>query len=103
MRLSWVRFPHPALDLSVLRRSAPQRTAVSSYGARSWSYDRWIETVVLWFSDVEGSTGGWAASGTGMLRALERHDEILRESIGRHGGVEFKHSGDGLLVTFPTV
>jgi predicted ATPase/class 3 adenylate cyclase len=66
------------------------------------SYCSLIETVVLLFTDVEGSTRGWAA-GPGMLRNLGRHDELLRAAIGRHAGVEFKHTGDGLCVTFPTV
>ena len=38
-----------------------------------------------------------------MLHALEQHDELLRAAIGRHAGVEFKHTADGLCVTFPTV
>jgi predicted ATPase/class 3 adenylate cyclase len=58
--------------------------------------------VVLLFTDVEGSTRAWA-SDPGMLRSLGQHDEILRAAIGGHGGVEFKHTGDGLCVTFPTV
>jgi predicted ATPase len=38
-----------------------------------------------------------------MLQSIGQHDEILRAAIGRHAGVEFKHMGDGLCVTFPTV
>jgi class 3 adenylate cyclase len=61
-----------------------------------------VETVVLYFTDVEGSTFAWA-SGAGMLRSLEEHDRVLRAAIARHAGVEFKHSADGLHATFPTV
>ena len=57
---------------------------------------------MLLFTDLEGSTRAWA-SDPGMLRSLEQHDEMLRAAIGRHAGVEFKHTGDGLCVTFPTV
>ena len=66
------------------------------------SYCSLIETVVLLFTDLEGSTRGWA-SDPGMLHNLGQHDELLRAAIGRHAGVEFKHTGDGLCVTFPTV
>src|SRR5512143_1098263 len=38
-----------------------------------------------------------------MLQSLARHDEVVRAAIGRHAGVEFKHRGDGLCVSFPTV
>jgi predicted ATPase/class 3 adenylate cyclase len=61
-----------------------------------------VETVVLLFTDVEGSTRAWE-SHAGMLRSLEQHDRILRAAIGAHSGVEFKHTGDGLCVSFPTV
>ena len=66
------------------------------------SYCSVIETVVLLFTDVEGSTRSWA-SDPGMLRNLGLHDELVRAAIGRHAGVEFKHTGDGLCVTLPTV
>ncbi len=61
-----------------------------------------METVVLLSTDVEGSTRAWATS-PGMVRSLERHDALLRESFAGHGGIEFKHTGDGLWATFPSV
>jgi predicted ATPase/class 3 adenylate cyclase len=61
-----------------------------------------VETVVLLFTDVEGSTRAWA-SNSGMVRSLERHDAMLRGAFDAHRGVEFKHTGDGLCATFPSV
>ena len=61
-----------------------------------------METVVLLFTDVEGSTRAWASS-PGMVRSLERHDATLRAAFAEHDGVEFKHTGDGLCATFPSV
>ncbi|HTN81826.1 MAG TPA: adenylate/guanylate cyclase domain-containing protein [Acidimicrobiales bacterium] len=61
-----------------------------------------METVVLLFTDVEGSTRAWATSPR-MVRSLERHDGLLREALAAHGGIEFKHTGDGLCATFPSV
>ena len=57
---------------------------------------------MLLFTDVEGSTRAWASDPL-MLQNLGQHDEILRTAICQHAGVEFKHTGDGLCVTFPTV
>ena len=61
-----------------------------------------METVVLLFTDVEGSTRAWATS-PDMVRSLDRHDAILRDAFARNGGTEFKHTGDGLSATFPSV
>ena len=58
--------------------------------------------MVLLFTDVEGSTRAWASS-PGMVRSLEQHDAILRTAFAAHEGVEFKHTGDGLCATFPSV
>ncbi len=57
---------------------------------------------MLLFTDMEGSTRAWA-SNPGMVGSLERHDAILRGAFDAHDGVEFKHTGDGLCATFPTV
>ncbi len=61
-----------------------------------------METVVLLFTDVEGSTRAWASS-RGMVRSLEQHDQILRTAFAANHGAEFKHTGDGLCATFPSV
>ena len=38
-----------------------------------------------------------------MVRSLELHDAILRGAFAAHEGIEFKHTGDGLCATFPSV
>ena len=53
------------------------------------SYCSRIETVVLLFTDVEGSSRAWA-SDPGMLHSMGQHDATLRAVFGRHAGVEFK-------------
>ncbi len=55
------------------------------------------------FTDIEGSTRLWDMHPDAMGRALNRHDEILRDAIAAEGGKSFKHTGDGLLAAFPTV
>jgi class 3 adenylate cyclase len=48
------------------------------------------------FTDVEGSTRRWEADPDGMRAALATHDAVLRAAIEAHGGVMFKHTGDGV-------
>jgi class 3 adenylate cyclase len=59
------------------------------------------DTVTLLFTDIVDSTGLAERIGDqrwiGVLRA---HDELVREQVGRHGGEEVKHHGDGFMVAF---
>ncbi|WP_366663729.1 ATP-binding protein [Mycobacterium asiaticum] len=52
------------------------------------------------FTDVEGSTRRWEADAEGMRAALAAHDQVLRQAIEAHGGVMFKHTGDGVCAAF---
>ena len=52
-------------------------------------------TVTFLFTDLEGSTRLWQEHPEAMKDALARHDEILREAIGVHGGHVVKMTGDG--------
>ena len=56
--------------------------------------------VTFLFTDVEGSTRRWEADADGMRIALAAHDEVLREAIESHGGLLFKHTGDGVCAAF---
>src|SRR5262249_39623963 len=56
--------------------------------------------VTFLFTDVEGSTRRWENDADGMRVALAAHDEVLRASIGAHGGWLFKHTGDGVCAAF---
>jgi adenylate cyclase len=33
---------------------------------------------------------------------VRRHDEIVRAALAAHGGREIKHTGDGIMASFPT-
>ena len=57
-------------------------------------------TVTFLFTDIEGSTGLWESAPAGMVVALERHDTLLRDAIGAHGGQVFSTGGDGLAAVF---
>jgi class 3 adenylate cyclase len=56
------------------------------------------------FTDIEGSTGLTQQLGDARAMTVVRtHDEIVRDALGRHGGSEVKHTGDGMMVAFPSV
>jgi predicted ATPase len=56
--------------------------------------------VTLLFTDIEGSTGLLLRLGELYQGVLGRHNELLREQLARHGGVEFGTMGDALFAAF---
>src|SRR5579871_2199008 len=56
--------------------------------------------VTLMFTDIEGSTRGWDQYQEAFGRALERHNELLRQAIAEHHGYEVKTIGDSFMVAF---
>ena len=56
--------------------------------------------VTFLFTDIEGSTRRWEADPEVMRAALADHDEVLRSAIEKHGGLLFKHTGDGVCAVF---
>jgi predicted ATPase/class 3 adenylate cyclase len=56
--------------------------------------------VTFLFTDIEGSTRRWETDADGMRVALAAHDEVLRGAIKAHGGLMFKHTGDGVCAAF---
>lgn len=66
----------------------------------------YVETAVrtILFTDMQGSTRLTQQLGdAGAMAVLRTHDEIVRDSLSRHGGSEVKHTGDGLMAAFPSV
>ncbi len=56
---------------------------------------------ILLFTDLAGSTAMFERLGDVEARAVLRtHDTIVRRELGRHGGTEIKHTGDGFLAKF---
>lgn len=59
-------------------------------------------TVVLMFTDIEGSTVLLEALGEARWIGLHGwHDEIVRQQVAMFGGSVIKGQGDGFMVTFP--
>src|SRR5918994_3610329 len=59
-------------------------------------------TLTFLFTDIEGSTRLWERDAAAMQAALDRHDEILRNTIEGHGGHVFKTVGDAFCAVFDT-
>jgi class 3 adenylate cyclase len=56
------------------------------------------------FTDLEGSTEMVQRLGDeGAMSLLRVHDRIIRDALTRHGGREVKHTGDGIMASFPSV
>lgn len=89
---------------------APPRSASQSGSTHGGWTNRYCSRVSLpagvvtfVFSDIEGSTRLWESEPEGMALSLARHDEIVRNIVGTHGGEVFKHTGDGFGAVFDSV
>jgi class 3 adenylate cyclase len=55
------------------------------------------------FTDMEGSTALTDRLGDAKAQELRRiHDSIVREALKAQGGSETKHTGDGIMASFPS-
>jgi class 3 adenylate cyclase len=60
-------------------------------------------SVTILFTDMEGSTALTQSLGDSAAQNVVRaHNHIVREALGAHGGTEIKHTGDGLMLAFPS-
>jgi class 3 adenylate cyclase len=58
-------------------------------------------SVTILFTDIEGSTELVERLGDWMwMKLLRTHDDIVREQLSAHGGLEVKHQGDGFMIAF---
>jgi predicted ATPase/class 3 adenylate cyclase/Flp pilus assembly protein TadD len=57
-------------------------------------------TVSFLFTDIEGSTRRWETHRAQMQHAVQRHDELIRATSNKHGGVVFKTIGDAFCIAF---
>jgi class 3 adenylate cyclase len=75
--------------------SSPGRTAALSAGTQS--------VVTILFTDLASSTALTQRLGDAKAQELVRaHNAIVREALAAHGGSEIKHTGDGIMASFPT-
>lgn len=57
-------------------------------------------TVTFLFTDIEGSTRLVEALGSGYVELLAEHHRLIRDAVGRRGGVEFGTQGDAIFFAF---
>lgn len=58
--------------------------------------------VTIMFTDIEGSTAMTQRLGdAGAQDLLRAHNTLLRGALKEHGGREVKHTGDGIMASFP--
>ena len=58
------------------------------------------KTLIILFTDLEGSTRLWQQYPVAMQSALERHDEVLRTAVENANGRIVKSTGDGFYAVF---
>jgi len=59
--------------------------------------------VTILFTDMEGSTSLTQRLGDAAAQELLRtHNAIIRDALKAHGGSEIKHTGDGVMASFPS-
>jgi class 3 adenylate cyclase len=74
----------------------PQHPAGEAY------VDSAVRAIV--FTDLCDSTQRTNELGdAGFMRLLHEHDDIVRAALGRRGGREVKHTGDGIMASFNSV
>lgn len=77
------------------------RRAEAALGTAGVTRDEPRARRVILFTDLVESTSLNAAEGDEVFLQLMRvHDRLVRSSLRRHDGVEFKHTGDGLAAWF---
>jgi adenylate cyclase len=60
--------------------------------------------VAVLFTDIVDSTNLQQKNGDKwMMNVVRAHNDIVREAIQRFGGREIKHTGDGIMASFPDV
>jgi class 3 adenylate cyclase len=58
--------------------------------------------VTILFTDMEGSTALTQRLGDAQAQdVLRAHNRVVREALKSHGGNEIKHTGDGIMASFP--
>jgi class 3 adenylate cyclase len=86
---------------AIKRRVYGDILASTERGRKGKSKPEGIVTIA--FTDIEESSRLVSQLGDKQARALiRRHDEVLRDTVRLHEGVEVERAGDGFMVAFST-
>ena len=99
------RAPAAATGLPAAPTPTPDAaTPASDVPASDEHHDEHQPLRTILFTDVVGSAGLFERLGDDGARAILRaHDAIVRECLERSAGAEIKHTGDGIMASFPSV
>jgi len=71
--------------------------------ARRPSVEVGLAPVTILFTDIQSSTALTQRLGDAKAQELRRaHNAIVRSALKTHGGAEIKHTGDGIMASFPS-
>jgi class 3 adenylate cyclase len=86
---------------TILARSGgKERGEISAYGTATGLSS---PTLVILFTDIVGSTALLQRLGNVKARPLfDTHDKIILDCLQRYNGSWIKHTGDGVMATFPS-
>lgn len=115
-RFATVEGPHVPLDPEQARRMLELQLEFFLEGAPATASPRKDEgsdakvaqiaaggLVTILFTDMESSTAMTQRLGDEEAQELVRtHNTAVREALKGHGGTEIKHTGDGIMASFPT-
>ena len=63
-----------------------------------------VPPMAILFTDMEASTAMTSTLGDARAQELVRtHDVVVREAVQARGGSEVKHTGDGIMASFPSI
>jgi class 3 adenylate cyclase/pimeloyl-ACP methyl ester carboxylesterase len=82
--------PPPSLELSVPHPALATASAAPAGMA------------TIFFTDIEGSTTLTQSRGDAAAQEIVRaHNDVVRAALRQNGGAEVKHTGDGIMASFP--
>jgi predicted ATPase len=59
-----------------------------------------MSVLTFLFTDIEGSTRRWEADAEAMRVAVEKHNQVLRDTVAASDGTVFNYTGDGMCAVF---
>lgn len=100
----------PAIDKWRTPKAAPAQEESTAVAEESKHFDgkpgeeEAHGFVAVLFTDIVNSTKKQQENGDAWLMNVVRaHNDIVREAIAKHAGREIKHTGDGIMASFPAV
>ena len=96
--------PNVKDSVQMLVRSMESQHFPSGSNQPEASYPTSEATATIMFTDMVESTAMMERLGDRLGRhVMSRHDQIMRRQAAEHHGVEVKSTGDGFMLTFPSV